>query len=64
MGGCFTDVTGGVCHLYRWSPLSVPVSLRTRLAKGAEGALKLGGRFLGKLEKPLANWVVLAQLNL
>lgn len=31
----------GVCHLYRWSPLSVPVSLRTRLAKGAEGALKM-----------------------
>jgi len=28
----------GVCHLYRWSPLSVPVNLRTRLAQGAEGA--------------------------
>ena len=41
----FPMVTGGVCHLYRWSPLSVPVNLRTRLAQGAEGAeaaLKLG----------------------
>ena len=54
-------VTGGVCHLYRWSPLSVPVGLRTRLAQGAEGAeaaLKLGcdGWELPKTRWEPINW--------
>lgn len=34
-GGC----RQGGCHLYRWTPLAVPVALRSRLAKGLDAEL-------------------------
>ena len=34
-GGCRL----GGCHVYRWTPLAVPVALRSRLAKGLDAEL-------------------------